>query len=202
MAYVHGVTGAGARVVLIPPAGADAQMIEGLDGLVLTGGADVGPGLYGAQPHEKTVPRPDRDAAELALLRAALAADLPVLGICRGMQLMAVAAGGKLHQHLPETLGDTRHRPGGSEKLGEHEVRLAAGSRCHAILGGSATVNSFHHQGVAEPGTLVATGWCVEDGLIEAVEDPGRAFAVGVQWHAELMPDGRLFEALVEAAIN
>lgn len=205
MAYVRAVREGGGRAVLIAPDGIPidtppADVIEGLDGLVLTGGADVDPSRYGQAPHSTTRSRPERDEAELALLHAALAADLPVLGVCRGMQLMVVAAGGRLHQHLPETLGHTGHRPGAGGEMGEHQVRLAAGSRCHAILGDSVVVNSFHHQGVADPGTLSAVGWCPDDGLIEAVEDPGRAFALGVQWHVEEMPDWRLFHALVNAS--
>jgi putative glutamine amidotransferase len=200
MAYVRCVHEAGGRAVLIAPDDPGTDVLEHLDGLVVTGGADVGPERYGAEPHEATRSRPDRDAAELPLLRAALDADLPVLGICRGMQLMAVAAGGRLHQHLPDTLGDTRHRPGTTPRMGEHAVRLAPGSRAHAILGGSLAVNSFHHQGVADPGKLVAVGWCPDDELIEAVEDPDRRFALGVQWHVEETADRRLFQALVAAA--
>jgi putative glutamine amidotransferase len=202
MAYVRAVHEAGGRAVLIPPVDGGTDVLESLDGLVLTGGGDVDPGRYGEPPHEATHGRPARDAAELPLLRAALDADLPVLGICRGMQLMAVAAGGRLHQHLPDVLGDTRHRPGIRVTMGEHTVRLAPGSRCAAILGESLTVNSFHHQGVADPGTLTPVGWCPDDGLIEAVEDPGRSFALGVQWHVEETPDRRLFEALVKAAVD
>ncbi|HKT01139.1 MAG TPA: gamma-glutamyl-gamma-aminobutyrate hydrolase family protein, partial [Rugosimonospora sp.] len=133
-------------------------------------------------------------------LRAALAADRPVLGICRGAQLLAVAAGGRLHQHLPDVLGHSRHRAVVGGPMGQHPVRLEPGSRCHAILGETLLVNSYHHQGVADPGTLVAVGWCPDDGLIEAVEDPAREFVLGVQWHAEELPDRRLFQALIKAA--
>ena len=208
-AYVQAVQGAGGRPVLLPPLrhgdgaalpGGAQGLLDGLDGIVLSGGADLGPELYGQPPHETTSARPERDAAELALLRAALDADLPLLGICRGMQLLAVAAGGRLHQHLPEALNSTRHRPQAGGPMGEHPVRLAPGSRCHAILGDSLVVNSFHHQGVADAGTLTPVGWCPDDGLIEAVEIPGRSFALGVQWHEEEMPAPLLLAALVEAA--
>jgi putative glutamine amidotransferase len=198
MAYVRAVHGSGGRAVLVPPDDPGTDILDTLDGIVFTGGADVDPGLYGEAAHEATTVRPVRDAAELPLLRAALAADLPVLGVCRGMQLMVVAAGGRLYQHLPDTLGHAGHRPGGS--MGEHPVRLAPGSRCQAILGDWLTVNSLHHQGVADPGTLTPVGWCPDDELIEAVENPRRSFALGVQWHVEETPDRRLFQALVQAA--
>jgi putative glutamine amidotransferase len=213
MAYVRAVQEGGGRAVLLPPESAGPEVLERLDGLVLTGGGDVAPERYGAAPHAATRPRPERDEAELVLLRGALAAGLPVLGICRGMQVLAVAAGGRLHQHLPDVLGTARHRPLGGAAgraaaagpvsggaMGEHRVELAPGSRCHRILGGSLLVNSFHHQGVADPGTLTAAGWCADDGLIEVLEDPSRPFVLGVQWHAEEMPDRRLFAALAEAA--
>jgi putative glutamine amidotransferase len=216
LTYVRAVHVAGGRAVLITPDDPDTDVLDNLDGLVLTGGADVAPARYGERPHQATYVRPDRDTAEMLLLGAALETDLPVLGICRGAQLMAVAAGGRLHQHLPEVLGHYHHRPAadprqaGRPPLGEHLVTLAPGSLAHKILGASLTVNSFHHQGVADPGGLTPTGWCPEDELIEAVEDPGRAFALGVQWHPEDMVAGgsgnatagdlRLFSALVEAA--
>jgi putative glutamine amidotransferase len=118
------------------------------------------------------------------------------------MQLMAVAYGGRLHQHLPDVLGHHNHRPVTGEKFGKHRVTLSPGSWTAAILGDSLTVNSFHHQGVADPGRLRATGWCPQDDLIEVVEDQALPFAVGVQWHPEDTTDFRLFAALVEAAAD
>jgi putative glutamine amidotransferase len=202
LAYVHAVHASGGRAVLITPDDPDADVLERLDGIMFTGGSDVDPGLYGAVPEPKTRVRPERDAAELLLLRAALATDLPVLGICRGMQLMAVAYGGRLHQHLPDVLGHENHRPAlsGPDKFGYHPVNLAPGSLARKILGESLTVNSYHHQGVADPGRLVLTGWCPGDDLIEVVEDPNREFTLAVQWHPEDTEDFRVFRALVEAA--
>ena len=201
MSYVDAVREAGGRAVLLPPDDIDDGVLELLDGLIITGGADVEPARYGAEPHRTTVCRPDRDAGELALLRGAWERDIAVLGVCRGMQLMAVAAGGTLHQHLPELLGSEHHRPGPFDRVvfGSHEVELAEGSRCRSVLGDRLQVNSLHHQAVADPGKLTATGWCVEDGLIEAVEDPTRRFSVGVQWHPE-ESDREIITALVRAA--
>lgn len=199
-AYVRQVEGAGGTVVLVPPNAADApEVLAVLDGLLLAGGADLDPTLYGAEAHVQTAGlRPDRDAGELAALRAAHELDLPVLGVCRGMQLMTVAAGGTLHQHLPEVVGHESHRPGPGV-YGPHDVRLAEGSRVAAALGGAVSVSSYHHQGVASAGSLTVTGWA-EDGSVEAVEDETRTFAVGVLWHPEVGDDPRIFEALVEAA--
>lgn len=200
LSYVRAVHASGGRAVLITPDAPDVDALDGLDGIVFTGGSDVDPVRYGETPHPTAYVRSERDAAELLFLRAAIDADLPVLGVCRGMQLMTVGYGGRLHQHLPDVLGHDRHRPVSGPKFGEHPVRLAPGSAGHRILGESVVVNSFHHQGVKDPGRLRATGWCPEDALIEAVEDPERTFVVGVQWHPEDMPDRRLFEALVAAA--
>lgn len=200
LSYVRAVHASGGRAVLITPDAPEVDALDGLDGIVFTGGSDVDPALYGETPHPTGYVRPERDAAELLFLRAAIDADLPVLGVCRGMQLMTVGYGGRLHQHLPDVLGHDRHRPVSGPKFGEHPVRLGPGSAGHRILGESVVVNSFHHQGVKDPGRLRATGWCPEDALIEAVEDPERTFVVGVQWHPEDMPDRRLFEALVAAA--
>lgn len=200
-AYVRQVERAGGRAVVVPPTtdGDDDPLLGVLDGLLLAGGADLDPARYGQQPHHETAGlRPDRDAAELTLLARALAADLPVLGVCRGMQLMVVHAGGALHQHLPEVVGHDRHRPGPGV-YGEHPVRLAAGSGAAGILGEDVSVRSYHHQGLADPGTLTVTGWA-DDGSAEVVEDPTRRFALGVLWHPEVGDDPRLFDALVAAS--
>lgn len=196
--YVQMVADAGGRAVLLPPDGVDADVLAVLDALVLAGGADVGAGLYGQPPAPLTDSRPDRDAGELALARGALDRDLPVLGVCRGMQLLAVAAGGTLHQHLPDLVGHERHRPAPGV-YGSHPVRFAPGSRIAALMGDDTQVNSYHHQAVADPGTLAVTGWA-DDGVVEALEDPARRFLLGVQWHPEAARDVRLFRALVAAS--
>ncbi|MFI5491103.1 gamma-glutamyl-gamma-aminobutyrate hydrolase family protein [Actinoplanes sp. NPDC051859] len=196
--YVAAVTDAGGRAVLLPPDDLDADVVRVLDGLVLSGGADVDPELYGAQAEPLTDTRPDRDSGELLLARAALERDLPVLGICRGMQLLAVAAGGVLHQHLPDVFGHERHRPAPAV-YGRQEVSFVAGSRIAALMGDDRAVRCYHHQGVAEAGSLVVTGWA-DDGCVEAVEDPRRRFVLGVQWHPEVVRDKRLFGALTAAA--
>jgi putative glutamine amidotransferase len=206
MAYVHAVHVSGGRAVLITQDDPGIDVLADLDGIVFTGGPDVSPSLYGEEPGPKTVTRPARDEAELPLLRAALAADLPTLAICRGMQLMAVAYGGRLHQHLPDVLGHDGHRPQSGPKFGTHPVRFAPGSVAHGLLGASTTVNSYHHQGIADIGSLTATGWVPDDiapgggELIEVVEDPTLRFAIGVQWHPEDTDDFRLFAALVAEA--
>jgi putative glutamine amidotransferase len=198
--YVRMVREAGARAVVLPPdeAGA-ADVVRRLDGLVLAGGADIEPVRYGASPHERTVTRPDRDAGELSVLEAALEVDLPVLGVCRGAELLAVAYGGTLHQHLPDLItGGAKHQPAPAE-YGSHPARFAPGSRAAAIFGERAEVNSYHHQAIDDPGKLAVTGWA-DDDVIEAVEDPTRRFVFGLQWHPEAMGDVRPFAALVAAA--
>ena len=197
-AYVEAVTRAGGRAVLLPPDDLDADVLRVLDGLVLSGGADLDPGLYGQQPGPLTMTRPERDRAEMLLTRAALAADLPVLGVCRGIQVLAVAAGGSLYQHLPDVLGHEKHRPAPGV-YGEHEARFTPGSRIADLMGDDLGIHCYHHQGVADAGALTVTGH-TEDGLIEAVEDPTRKFVLGVQWHPEVVRDRRLFGALVRAA--
>jgi putative glutamine amidotransferase len=206
MAYVRSVNESGGRAVLIPEDGPDSDgagsdLMDSLDGIIFTGGGDVTPSYYGADPDPQTVAVPTRDASEWPLMQAALAADLPLLAICRGMQLMVAAYGGTLRQHLPDVLGNDDHRSLTEARYTTHVVRFASGSIIHGLLGDEAIVNSRHHQGIADPGRLTATGW-VPDGseLIEAVEDPLLRFAVGVQWHPEDMTDRRLFAALVEAA--
>ena len=198
-AYVEALERVGARVVVVPPSpSGGAALVDRLDALVLAGGADLDPGLYGETPHDETLGvREDRDAGELPLLAAALERDLPVLGICRGMQLMAVAHGGALVQHLPDLVGHEDHRPRPGV-FGRHGVRLAPDSVVGRVLGERVDVPSYHHQGLASPGSLTVTGWA-DDETPEVVEDPGRRFAVGVLWHPEADTDPRLFEALVAA---
>lgn len=201
-AYVRMVRAAGARPVVLPPddvgGAADAAALVGrLDALVLAGGADIDPARYGAAAHPATRTRPDRDAGELVVLGAALEADLPVLGVCRGMELLAVAYGGSLTQHLPDVLGNERHQPAPGV-YGAHPARFAPGSRAAAVFGPAADVNSYHHQAVDSPGALTVTGWA-DDDVIEAVEDPARRFVLGVQWHSEEAGDVRPFAALAAA---
>ena len=202
--YVDAVREGGGRAVLLPPDSTDADVLDRLDGLILIGGADVGPANYGAEPHPTVdAPRVERDAGELLLCRAAMERDMPLLGICRGMQVMAVAHGGSLIQDLPDAGFGLVHRerPG---TFTEHPVTLAEGSRIAGIYGAEQIqTNSSHHQGVADPGTLSATGW-TDDGLVEVLEAPEARFAVGVQWHPE-HPDRRiaempLFRAFIDAA--
>jgi putative glutamine amidotransferase len=205
MNYVQAVHAVGGRALLITTDDPDPEILDTLDGIVFTGGSDVDPALYGATAHPATAVRPERDAAEAMLMRAALDADLPLLGVCRGMQLLAVMSGGRLHQHLPDLLGHDRHRASASCAPGVadgHDVLLAPGSLAAAVLGGRAAVNTYHHQAVADPGRLRAVGWCPQDRIIEAVEDPAHRFALGVQWHPERTDDRRTFAALVAAAAS
>lgn len=200
--YVERVEAAGGRAVVLPPTAAagdsDDSVLDRLDAIVFAGGSDLDPALYGEEPHAETAGlRPERDAAELPLMRAVLQRDLPTLGICRGMQLLSVVRGGSLVQHLPDAVGHERHRPADGV-YGLHEVRLDPGSRAHAILGDRVSVPSYHHQGIASPGTLTVTGWA-DDDTPEVVEDPDRRFVLGVLWHPEAGDDLRLFEALVRA---
>ena len=168
--------------------------------MIFSGGGDLDPDLYGAEPHPATdTPKPWRDKPELALLEAALARDMPVLAICRGSQLLNIARGGDLVQHLPEVIGHDRHkhRPG---YFSDHDVSIAEESRLGSILGEHAPVKSHHHQGMGEIGEgLRAVAWD-EDGLVEGLEDPDKRFALGVLWHPEEGPDYALFEGLVEEA--
>jgi putative glutamine amidotransferase len=199
--YVDSVVRAGGVPVMVPPAGAGyAELVSALDALVLTGGADIEPSRYGQEPHEKTYIRPSRDAFEFGLLDAALSAGLPVLGVCRGMQVLNVAFGGTLTQHLPEAIGSAEHQPA-LATFGTSTVGLAEGSRASAILGLEIKCHCYHHQAVDVLGRgLEAVGWSA-DGLIEALELPGDAFVLGVQWHPEQdLDDRRLFAALVAAA--
>jgi putative glutamine amidotransferase len=201
LGYVRSVERAGGRPLLVPPAleGVE-ETIDALDGLVFSGGSDIDPGVYGAELHEQTNGvRPLRDRAELALLEAAIARDMPVLAICRGLEVLNVVRGGDLEQHRPDRVGHEAHR----EVLGvfsEHGVDLKPTSRVGTALGDRAAVKSHHHQGVRRLGEgLVETAWA-EDGTVEGLEDPSRRFLVGVLWHPEEGEDDPLFRALVEEA--
>ena len=201
LAYVDAIERAGGRALVIPPAEEDVeQTLDTLDGIVFSGGADVDPARYGADAHPETdTPQTRRDAGELALLKAALERDMPTLAICRGFQLLNVARGGDLVQHLPEAVGNDVHKqvPG---EFAVHPVEVKDGSRLGSIVGAGSDVTSHHHQGLGRLGDgLVETAWA-EDGTLEAVEDPSLRFAVGVQWHPEAGEDAALFEALVEQA--
>ncbi|MEV6066642.1 gamma-glutamyl-gamma-aminobutyrate hydrolase family protein [Nocardia sp. NPDC052001] len=200
--YVDMTERAGGIPVLLPPSGtARPELIERLDGLVLTGGADIDPERYDAEPHEATRGlRTDRDASEFALFELARAAGMPVLAVCRGLQLVNVALGGTLHQHLPDVLGHTDHArtPG---VFGVTTVRTVPGSQVATIAGAEVTVHCHHHQAIdVLADGLTATAHAA-DGTIEAVETGEAPFLVGVQWHPEEnSADDRLMRALVEQA--
>jgi len=201
--YSDSIVRAGGVPVLLPPASRDpdaaAAVVARIDGLVITGGADVDPAQYGEAPQELTVVvRPDRDAWELALLISAEAANLPTLGVCRGMQVMAVASGGTLDQHTPDLVGHDEHNPQPGV-FGDTEVTTTDESVLHSILGSTVTVHCHHHQSVRSHPGYVATAWAT-DGTLEAMEFDGGRFCLGVQWHPEAGRDQRLFDALVTAA--
>jgi putative glutamine amidotransferase len=202
LAYVRRVEAAGGRPLLVPPSleGVE-ETLDALDGLLFSGGSDIDPAEYGQDAHPETNGiRPERDRAELALLQAALARDLPLLAVCRGSQVLNVARGGDLVQHLPEVVGDEKHKHAPGE-FSEHEVDLKQGTRLQSLLGGRAPVKSHHHQGLGRVGEgLVEAAWAADDGTLEAVEDPAKRFAVGVLWHPEEGDDAALFDALVAEA--
>jgi putative glutamine amidotransferase len=180
------------------------ELLDRIDGLMLAGGADVDPASYGAEPHPMTLdPDPPRDAFEIALVRGALRRDMPLLGVCRGMQILDVACGGTLHQHLPELLGHAHHRrmPGTFDGA-DHDVRLLAGSLAARAAGEELhATKSHHHQGIDRVGDgLQVTGWALHDDLPEAIEAPRNRFALGVQWHPEADERSRLIAALVHEA--
>lgn len=202
--YAQSVESVGGVPVLLPPVGspdAAEAVVSRLDGLVVAGGADLDPALYGADPHPRTAGwRPARDTWELALLRAADAVGLPVLGICRGMQIMAVYAGGTLEQHVPDRVGSEEHSPGG-DVFGTVTVATLPGSLLAGLVGDRVTVSCHHHQAVASaPGfTTVAHA---ADGTPEAIEVPGDRFCLAVQWHPETTADIGLMAGLVAASTS
>jgi putative glutamine amidotransferase len=201
LAYVRAVEHAGGRPIVLPPVEEGIEeTLDALHGVIFSGGGDLDPGLYGAEAHAETdTPKPWRDEPELRLLQAALERDMPVLAICRGSQLLNVARGGDLVQHLPEVVGNERHKhqPGA---YSDHGVTVAAESRLGGLLGEHAPVKSHHHQGIGRVGKgLREVAWA-DDGIVEGLEDPAKRFALGVLWHPEEGPDFALFEGLVEEA--
>jgi gamma-glutamyl-gamma-aminobutyrate hydrolase PuuD len=199
--YVAAVERAGARPLLVPPSTDGVEeTLAAVDGLVFSGGSDVDPELYGHEPHAETfdvVRR--RDDAELALVRAALDRDLPLLAICRGSQVLNVAFGGDLVQHLPDVVGHSGHRLKPAV-FGDHDVAIEQGTRLHELVGERISVKSHHHQGFGRLGAGLRVTARADDGVPEAVEVERRRFAIGVLWHPEAGEDGALFEALVGEA--
>jgi putative glutamine amidotransferase len=206
--YVDAVQQAGGIALLLPPDPAAVddpdRLLDLIDGLLLAGGADMDPATYGAELHAETAGTvPERDAFELALAGRAMERDLPFLGVCRGMQVMNVARGGTLNQHLPDDYGHEDHRRSlGTFDNADHDVRLAPGSLAERVareeLHGT---KSHHHQGVEQIGDgLEVTGWATLDDLPEALEVPGNRFALGVQWHPEADATSPLIAALVDEA--
>lgn len=204
--YPDAVQRAGGIALVLPPDGviqeSPDELLDRLDALVVAGGADLDVGTYGGEPHpESGGGNPDRDRFEVALARAALDRDMPMLGICRGMQVLNVANGGTIEQHLPERLGHERHRPVPGQ-WAEHEVRLEPESLAARAAGAQRlSVKSHHHQGVGDVGSgLEVSGWAADDDTIEAIELPGREFALGVLWHPEEDAADRIVPALIEQA--
>jgi gamma-glutamyl-gamma-aminobutyrate hydrolase PuuD len=199
LTYPNSVVAAGGVPVMIPPLVEAAAAVDRLDAVVVSGGPDVAPDRYGSMPHPRTgAPRPDRDATELAVIERAQELGIPLLAVCRGHQLLDVALGGTLHQHLPEVVGHERHNPAPGV-FGTTTIALEHGSRVAGALGATVAGQCHHHQAIDRLAEgLVITGRA-PDGTIEAVELAGRPFVVGVQWHPE-QDDPRLFGALVAAA--
>jgi len=202
-AYVRAVDQAGGRPLLIPPSEDGVEeTLDAVDGVLFSGGSDLDPELYDQDPHPATSGVvAERDRAELALLEAALARDMPVLAVCRGSQVLNIARGGDLVQHLPDVVGDEKHKhtPG---TFADHDVTLEPGTRLAGLLGDRAPVKSHHHQGIGRLGKGLKVAAYAEDGTVEAVEDTSHRFAFGVLWHPEAGEDLRLFEELVGAAAD
>jgi putative glutamine amidotransferase len=206
--YVEGVNRAGGVAVLLPPQPIDTdiaeRVLDGLDGLIITGGRDVDPASYGQRLHPAT-DEPDaanreRDALEFALVDGAIRRGLPLLGICRGAQVINVALGGTLHQHLPDVIGHTHHQQGNAV-FSTSAVRTVPGTRLAALIGDCSDAQCYHHQAVDRLGDGLIVSAQDTDGVIEAVELPGANFVLAVQWHPEeRLDDLRLFSAVVEAA--
>jgi putative glutamine amidotransferase len=198
--YVRAVVRAGGAPLLVPPGASVSETLDVVDGLIFSGGSDLDPELYGEEAHASVdgVVR-ERDDFELSLMRAALERDLPVLAICRGSQVLNVALGGGLEQHVPDRTGSAAHRetPG---VFADHPVSVVDGTRLASIVGDRGDVKSHHHQGYGALGDGLVESARAPDGTVEALEDPSRRFALGVLWHPEEGEDLALFEALVAEA--
>jgi putative glutamine amidotransferase len=207
--YIEGVTLAGGIATLLPPQPVDevvaGRVLDGLDGLIVTGGKDVDPATYGQPKHPATnePPQDGRDAFEFALVTEALRRRMPVLGICRGAQVLNVVLGGTLHQHLPDVVGHPRHQQGNAV-FSTSTVHTVPGTRVAALIGETSDAQCYHHQAIAELGRgLIVSAADDTDGVIEAVELPGQDFVLAVQWHPEeRLDDLRLFAGIVHAASN
>ena len=195
-AYVSMVDKAGGVPMIIPPAGDMTSLLDSIDGLIVSGGPDISPANYN---EETTEFYPEQDYSEMGLIERARERDMPLLGICRGMQILSVAHGGRMHQHLDTTPGHEGHG-GFFGKSTEHGVVVEGDSQLAGIMGDSFTVNSLHHQGVSDAGSLDVSARADHDGLIEGVERRDKKFCIGVQWHPERKGHDLLFSALIQAA--
>ena len=197
--YARAVEAVGGKPLLLP-AGCCGTLLDLVDGLVVAGGPDIDPTMYGQEPCAYgTIAHPEQDKSEAELIRRAIKNDIPLLGICRGMQLMCILHGGKMHQHLPETPGFEEHGGWDGEET-QHGVVMVEGSCLHEIMGSKAIANSTHHQGISDPGSLKVSAHSTHDGLIEGVEHTDKKFCLGVQWHPERIGQFQIYRALVEAA--
>lgn len=206
--YMEGVNLAGGTAVLLPPQPVEAtdRVLDGLDGLIVTGGRDMDPAAYGHERHpatdEPVQGNRDRDAWEIALVRGAIRRGVPLLGICRGAQVVNVALGGTLHQHLPDVLGHTGHQQGNAV-FSTSGVHTVPGTRLASLIGDTSDVQCYHHQAIDRLGQGLTVSAQDSDGVIEAVEIPGDNFVLAVQWHPEeRLDDIRLFVAVVQAAAH
>ncbi|MHA7305636.1 gamma-glutamyl-gamma-aminobutyrate hydrolase family protein [Arthrobacter sp. TMN-49] len=200
--YVQAVVAAGGTPVLLPPVGTDPSIVEVLDGLIIAGGSDVGPEQYGEQPHTLTRAQPARDVHDIALTKAALEAGVPLFAICRGAQVLNVAMGGSLIQHIPDVNPQANYQPAPGV-FGNVEFTTTAGSISRLLLGPRASAPCYHHQAMDR----IADGLCVTaaaaDGTVQALETTKGGWALGVQFHPEQNPnDLRLFNGFIEAATN
>ncbi|WP_369699537.1 gamma-glutamyl-gamma-aminobutyrate hydrolase family protein [Nesterenkonia sp. Act20] len=199
--YVEGVAAAGGTPLLLPPVGTDPSVLDVMDGLIVIGGVDVDPRFYGAERHELTSSQPFRDEHDIALTRAALEQGVPLFGICRGAQILNVALGGTLIQHLPDVSSTAKQYQPAPGQYGEVEFTIVPGSRCAALLGEQADSPCHHHQALDEVAEGLMVTARAADGTIEAVETAGENWVLGVQFHPEEnRKDARLFEGFVAAA--